>query len=122
MEDGEINLYRINKQGGQVMRDIRHVVSLMVCIALIVALASCAGTRTKESAGEYVDDSVITSKVKAALVADPVTKAREISVETFKGVVQLSGFVGTAAEKEKASEIARKVKGVTDVRNNIIVK
>jgi osmotically-inducible protein OsmY len=94
----------------------------MVCIALIVALAACAGTRTRESAGEYVDDSVITSKVKAALVADPVTKAREISVETFKGVVQLSGFVSTAAEKEKASEIARKVKGVTDVRNNIIVK
>lgn len=104
------------------MRDIRHVVSLMVCVALIVALAACAGTRTKESAGEYVDDSVITSKVKAALVADPVTKAREISVETFKGVVQLSGFVSTAAEKEKASEIARKVKGVTEVRNNIIVK
>jgi osmotically-inducible protein OsmY len=104
------------------MTDIRIVARCLVCIALIVALAACAGTRTKESAGEYVDDSVITSKVKAALVADPVTKAREISVETFKGVVQLSGFVSTAAEKDKASEIARSVKGVSKVKNNIIVK
>lgn len=104
------------------MTDIRHVVKILVCIALVVALAGCAGTRTKESAGEYVDDSVITSKVKAALVADPVTKAREIGVETFKGTVQLSGFVSTAAEKEKAGEIARTVKGVVDVKNNIVVK
>jgi osmotically-inducible protein OsmY len=104
------------------MREIKSVAIYLVCIALIVALASCAGTRTKESTGEYVDDSLITSKVKAALAADPVTKAREISVETFKGTVQLSGFVGTAAEKEKAGEIARKVKGVVDVKNNIVVK
>ena len=90
--------------------------------ALIVILAGCAGTRTMESSGEYVDDSVITSTIKTNLVADPVTKAREIGVETFKGSVQLSGFVSTAEEKEKAGEIARKVKGVSELRNNIVVK
>jgi len=104
------------------MRDLRNVVKFLVCITLVVALASCAGTRTKESAGEYVDDSVITSRVKAALVADPVTKAREINVETFKGTVQLSGFVATAQEKDKAGDIARKTKGVVEVKNNILIK
>ena len=104
------------------MTDLRNVMKYLVCIALIVGLAACAGTRTKESTGEYVDDRVITSKVKAALIADPVTKAREINVETFKGTVQLSGFVSTAEEKKKAGEIARDVKGVVNVQNNIIVK
>ena len=104
------------------MRDLGHSMKTLVCVVLILALAGCAGSRTKESTGEYIDDSLITSKVKAALVADPVTKAREISVETFKGVVQLSGFVATPAEKEKAGEIARKVKGVTAVKNNIVIK
>jgi hyperosmotically inducible protein len=98
------------------------VVKYLLCIMLIAALAACAGTRTKESTGEFVDDSAITTKVKAALAADPVTKAREIGVSTFKGVVQLSGFVSTAEEKNKAAEVARSVKGVTDVKNNITVK
>ena len=104
------------------MTQMRNVMKYLVCVTLILAFASCAGTRTKESTGEYVDDSVITTKVKAELVNDPVTKAREISVETFKGVVQLSGFVTTAKEKERAGEIARNVKGVVDVKNNINVK
>lgn len=104
------------------MRNAGIVLKWLVCMVLVVALASCAGTAKKESTGEYVDDSVITSRVKAALVADPVTKAREISVETFKGTVQLSGFVTTAQEKDKAGEIARKTKGVVEVRNNIIIK
>jgi hypothetical protein len=108
--------------GDLVMTKQRNVMTYVLCVALILALASCAGTPKKESAGEYVDDSVITSRVKAALVADPVTKAREISVETFKGTVQLSGFVSTAAEKDKAGEIARKTKGVVEVKNNIIIK
>jgi osmotically-inducible protein OsmY len=94
----------------------------LVCITLILAFAGCAGTRTKESTGGYVDDSVITTKVKADLVNDPATKARDINVETFKGVVQLSGFVNTGQEKDRAGEIARNVKGVVDVKNNIVVK
>jgi osmotically-inducible protein OsmY len=104
------------------MTQMRNVMKYLVCITLILAFAGCAGTRTKESTGGYVDDSVITTKVKADLVADPVTKAREISVETFKGVVQLGGFVNTAQEKDRAGEIARNVKGVVDVKNSITVK
>jgi osmotically-inducible protein OsmY len=104
------------------MTQMRNVMKYLVCITLILAFASCAATRTKESTGEYVDDSSITAKVKAELVNDPVTKAREISVETFKGVVQLSGFVNTPEEKDRAGEIARGVKGVADVKNNINVK
>lgn len=104
------------------MTKMKNVMKCLVCIALIVAFAGCAATRTRESTGGYVDDSVITTKVKSDLVADPVTKARAISVETFKGVVQLSGFVNTVQEKEKAGEIARNVKGVVDVKNNINIK
>lgn len=104
------------------MSQMRNVMKYLVCFTLILAFAGCAATRTKESTGGYIDDSAITTKVKAELVGDPVTKAREISVETFKGVVQLSGFVNTAQEKERAGEIARNVKGVVDVKNNINVK
>jgi len=104
------------------MTQMRNVMKYLVCITLILAFAGCAATHTRESTGGYVDDSVITTKVKAELVNDPVTKARQISVETFKGVVQLSGFVNTAQEKDRAGEIARNVKGVVDVKNNITVK
>ena len=101
---------------------MRKVTKYLVCIMLILAFAGCAATRTSESTGGYVDDSVITTKVKAELVNDPVTKSREISVETFKGVVQLSGFVNTSQEKVRAGEIARNVNGVVNVKNNINVK
>jgi osmotically-inducible protein OsmY len=115
-------VYRWREKGDPIMAETKNILKFAVCIALIVALAGCASTRTKESTGEYVDDSAITAKVKADLVADPVTKARQIGVETFKGVVQLSGFVDNVQEKEKASQIAGKVKGVRGVRNDIAVK
>jgi len=82
----------------------------------------CASTATKESTGEFVDDSSITVKVKAAFVKDPVVKASEVTVETFKGVVQLSGFVNTSAEKAQAGRLAETISGVTSVKNNIVVK
>jgi osmotically-inducible protein OsmY len=82
----------------------------------------CAGTTTHESTGEYVDDATITTKVKADLVGDKVVKAREINVNTFKGVVQLSGFVDTSEEKDRAGTIAKSVAGVKDVTNDIQVK
>lgn len=82
----------------------------------------CAGTATRESTGEYIDNSAITTKVKSALAADEVVKAREINVDTFRGTVQLSGFVNTSAEKERAEQIASGVQGVREVRNNITVK
>jgi len=103
------------------MRKSRGFIS-SVLIVLSLAMVACASTRTQKSAGEQVDDSVTTGRVKAALIADPVTKAHQIDVETFKGTVQLNGFVDTSASKERASEVARSTKGVTAVRNNLAVK
>ena len=93
-----------------------------VMFVMTLAMVACASTRTQKSAGEQVDDSVTTGRVKAALIADPVTKAHQIDVETFKGTVQLNGFVDTAASKERASEVAKRTKGVTSVHNNLTVK
>jgi hyperosmotically inducible periplasmic protein len=93
-----------------------------VLIVVSLAVAACASTRTQKSVGEQVDDSVTTGRVKAALIADPVTKAHQIDVETFKGTVQLNGFVDTAASKERASQVAKGTKGVTKVQNNLTVK
>jgi hyperosmotically inducible protein len=93
-----------------------------VMFVMTLAMVACASTRTQKSAGEQVDDTVTTASVKSALIADPVTKAHQIDVEVFKGTVQLNGFVDTAASKERATEVARKQKGVTAVRNNLTVK
>ena len=97
-------------------------VGLIVCLMLTIALISCAGTRTTASTGEYVDDSVISTKVKAALHADDEVSGFQVQVETFKGTVQLSGFVDTLAQAQQAEQIARRVDGVQDVENNITVK
>lgn len=93
-----------------------------VMLVVSMAVVACASTRTTKSAGEQVDDSVTTGRVKAALIADPTTKAHQIDVETFRGTVQLNGFVDTAASKERATEVARNTKGVTAVRNNLTVR
>jgi hyperosmotically inducible protein len=93
-----------------------------VVFVMALAMVACASTRTQKSAGEQVDDSVTTGRVKAALIADPVTKAHQIDVETFKGTVQLNGFVDTAASKERAAQVAKSTKGVTSVHNNLTVK
>jgi osmotically-inducible protein OsmY len=93
------------------------------CAALLIAaLAACAPTTKHEGTGEYVDDSVITTKVKAAFAEDPQVKATQVKVETFKGTVQLSGFVDSKASAERAVELARQVKGVTSVKNDMEVK
>lgn len=90
--------------------------------ASLLFMSGCAGTPTRESTGEYVDDSAITTKVKAELVRDPVVKALQVDVTTFKGVVQLSGFVDNANQKAQAEADAKTVNGVKDVKNNIVVK
>lgn len=91
------------------------------CVALLSAgvLISCASTPTHESTGETVDDSAITAKVKADLVKDPETKARDIGVNTYRGVVQLSGFVGSDAERQEAEKDASQVSGVRSVQNEL---
>lgn len=88
----------------------------------IAALVACAPTAKREGTGEYIDDALITGKVKAALVADPELKATEINVETYKGTVQLSGFVGSPDHIPKAVRLARDVEGVKGVKNDIAVK
>jgi hyperosmotically inducible protein len=95
-------------------------------LALVSSLAvtgvALAATDTTKSAGTVVDDAVITTRVKAALIGDPVTKARNIEVETARGVVQLSGFVDSSAEKSQATEVVRKVSGVRSVENKLDVR
>ncbi|MFC1895449.1 BON domain-containing protein [Thermodesulfobacteriota bacterium] len=98
------------------------VINCLVLLMLIVTFATCASTRTQESAGEYVDDSIITTKVKSLLAADDFLNSFQIGVETFQGAVQLSGFVNSQKAVDKASEIVRSVKGVKSVRNDLIVK
>ena len=91
-------------------------------LALVALPPGCAATPTKESTGEFVDDSTITTKVKAAFIHDEIVKSSDVSVETFKGVVQLSGFVDNSAQKYRAGEVAAEVRGVRSVKNNITVK
>jgi len=93
-----------------------------VLMMLIASFVACASTSKQEGAGEYVDDSVITTKVKSLIAADDFLKSFQISVETYKGIVQLSGFVGTQMAVNKAGEIARGVQGVKSVKNDLIVK
>jgi len=89
---------------------------------LMATVVGCASTRTQESTGEYIDDTAITARVKAAIFNEPTLKSAEINVETFKGVVQLSGFVSSAAAERKAMELARGVKGVVSVKHDMRVK
>jgi hyperosmotically inducible protein len=86
---------------------------------LLMSMLGCAATSTREGTGEYVDDTVITTKVKAAIFNEPTLKSAQINVETFKGTVQLSGFVSTQANINKAVEVARGVGGVTSVKNDM---
>ena len=93
-----------------------------IIITLIALIAGCASTRTQSSAGEYVDDTVITTKVKSLLAADDLLKSFKIGVETYKGTVQLSGFVNSQKAIDKANEIVKSVQGVSSVKNDLIVK
>lgn len=98
------------------------------CLALLLGTGSillptgCAGTADRESTGEYIDNAAITARVKSALAADEMVKGREINVESFRGTVQLSGFVSTSEEKARAERIAKSIVGVEEVKNNITVK
>jgi osmotically-inducible protein OsmY len=87
--------------------------------ALLLSALGCAATSTQQSTGEYVDDSVITTRVKTAILNEPSLKVLQINVETYRNVVQLSGFVGTGDEMSKAVDVARAVKGVSSVKNDM---
>ena len=99
----------------------RRFVIVLNAAALAVSLG-CASTAKQEGTGEYIDDSFLTGKVKAAIFSEPTLKSAEINVETFKGVVQLSGFVSSQASESKAVEVARSVAGVKSVKNDMRLK
>jgi osmotically-inducible protein OsmY len=104
------------------MKKRNIVVNCLVLLMLIATFTACAATRTHESTGEFVDDSVITTQVKSRIAADDSLQSFQISVETFKGTVQLSGFVNSQKAVDKALEITQSVKGVKSIKNNLIVK
>ena len=104
------------------MNKFSKYLSALFLAVTLASVVGCASTSKQEGTGEYVDDSVITTKVKAAILGEPSLKVAEINVETFKGVVQLSGFVTSTALANKAVEITRQISGVKSVKNDMRVK
>jgi osmotically-inducible protein OsmY len=105
------------------MKEMKTVVKCLLGLFLLLAFVAACGPKPKSrSTGAYVDDKVITAKVETALIGNENTKARQISVETYRGVVQLSGFVDSKQSKEAAEQVTRGVTGVIDVKNDLIVR
>lgn len=104
------------------MKQLGKYLSAIFMAVMLLTAVGCASTTKQEGTGEYVDDTVITTKVKAAILNEPTLKSAEINVETFKGVVQLSGFVSSQAAASRAVEVARGVSGVKSVRNDMRMK
>jgi osmotically-inducible protein OsmY len=98
------------------------LIGVAIFLVSLVTMVGCASTPKQEGTGEYIDDSVITAKVIAAVLNEPTLKSAEINVETFKGVVQLSGFVNSKADIDKAVSISKAIKGVTSVKNDMRLK
>ena len=101
---------------------IKRFFAGLFLVGWIAGGPGCAGTSKQESTGEYIDASVLTSKVKTAIYNDPMLKVLQINVETFKGVVQLSGFVDSPEAAARAVEVTRSVEGVKAVKNKMSVK
>jgi hypothetical protein len=115
--------YRVNlEEGVRIMKKSYSVIRFIVVLMMVAAFLACASTPKQSSTGEYIDDSVITTKVKTLLAEDNFLKSFKISVETYKGTVQLSGTVASQNAVDQAGQIARGVEGVKSVRNDLIVK
>lgn len=99
----------------------RLINNLLFSLVLAMTTVGCAGSPTQESTGEYFDDSLITTKVKSSLLADARVRSQDIGVETFKGTVQLSGFVDSKAIANAAVDITRRIKGVRAVNNSLVI-
>lgn len=100
----------------------QRIAKILICIGLITGLVGCAATQKHESTGQYVDDTVITTKVKTAIFNEESLKTLQINVKTYKGVVQLSGFVDSAQSIRKAGEVARRIEYVKEVKNDLVEK
>jgi len=99
-----------------------NFLKILTCLLLLISFAGCSSSKKNETPGQYVDDSIITTKVKKAIFDEPTLKTREISVKTNKGIVQLSGFVDSSAEVNKAGDVAKNVENVQSVENDLIVR
>ena len=104
------------------MKNLQRVFKLLVCLGLITAFLGCEATQKKESTGEYIDDAAITAKIKSGILQEPQLKSLQIEVKTFKGVVQLSGFVDSAQSAARAGEIAGSVATIKELKNDLVVK
>ena len=104
------------------MKKRNIVVQFLLLLMVIAVIAAWTSIRTHESAGEYVDDSLITTKVKSLLAADDFLKSFQIRVKTYQGTAQLSGFVNSQKAVDKADEVVKSVNGVAGIKNNLIVK
>lgn len=104
------------------MKHLGKYLSALFMAVMLVTIVGCASTSKQDGTGEYVDDSIITAKVKAAILNEPTLKSVEINVETFKGVVQLSGFVSSQAAINKAVDVTRHISGVKSVKNDMRIK
>jgi osmotically-inducible protein OsmY len=104
------------------MKQLRKYFSVLFLAIAVSSVVGCSSSPTREGTGEYIDDTVITAKVKTAIVNEPTLKVAEINVETFKGIVQLSGFVSSQAAADKAVAVARGVGGVKSVKNDMRIK
>ncbi len=103
------------------MKRFHRFIGVLVTLT-VLSLVGCAGSATSRSTGTYIDDKTISAKVKTELAADSLTQAHQVEVETYNGVVQLSGFVDNAASRQRAEEITRGVTGVKEVKNNMILR
>src|SRR5450830_1566534 len=113
--------FYINSYKGELMTMSKRFAAFFFAMFML-ALAGCSSTPQQASTGQIIDDSVITTKVKAAIFEEPNLKTLQISVETYKGIVQLSGFVNSSAVSLRAAEVTRKVEGVKGVKNSLVVK
>jgi osmotically-inducible protein OsmY len=104
------------------MNTVKPAPALLLAAMLGSALVACTSTPTQQSTGEVIDDGVVTAKVKAALIDDPVTKAHQINVETFKGAVQLSGFVESDEARTRALQLVRDIDGVKSVKDAMEIR
>ena len=111
-----------NTTGVRRMNNLGKYLSPLFVAVALVSVVGCASTPKQEGTGEYMDDTMITTKVKTAILNEPTLKVAEINVETFKGVVQLSGFVSSQAAATKAVEVTREVGGVKSVKNDMRIK
>jgi hyperosmotically inducible periplasmic protein len=111
-----------HSKGIVTMFNLKRLMKLTGAVAVVLSVMACDPIAGRETPGEYVDDTTITSKVIAAIVDDPMLKKSQVNVETFKNVVQLSGFVDSQQVKSRAGDVARNISGVRAVTNDLVVR